>query len=118
MNSFFSSVGKELADKIDPAPNPLLAVDHEINKHKARFNFRTIEVQKIRDAFATVKTVKGFGTDNISSYFMKLVLPFTGDSLAYLFNTSIETSRFPDSWKVARFTPIFKEGDKAENSNY
>ena len=49
---------------------------------------------------------------------MKLALPFIGNSLAALFNTSIETSQFPDSWKVARVTPIFKEGDKTEKSNY
>ena len=35
-----------------------------------------------------------------------------------LFNTSIERSQFPDSWKLARVTPIVKEGDKAEKSNY
>ena len=89
-----------------------------IRQHKATFHFRTIKVQEIRDAFATVKTAKSFGTDNISSYFLKLALPFIENSLAFLFNTSIETSRFPDSWKVARVTPIFKDGDKAEKSNY
>ena len=31
---------------------------------------------------------------------------------------SSQTSQFPDSWKVARITPIFKEGDKTEKSNY
>ena len=75
-------------------------------------------MQEIRDAFAKVKTAKSFGTDNTSSYFMKLALPFIENSLAFLFNTSIETSRFPNSWKVARVTPIFKDGDKAEKSNY
>ena len=100
MNSFFCSVGKDLAEKIDPVPNPLVEGDYEINKHKATFHFRTISVQEIRDAFATVKTAKSFGTDNISSYFLKLALPFIENSLAFLFNTSIETSRFPDSWKL------------------
>ena len=38
--------------------------------------------------------------------------------MAFLFNTSIETSQFPDSWKVARITPIFKDGDRTEKSNY
>ena len=85
---------------------------------RAEFNFKTIEVKDIRAAFAKVKTAKSFGIDNISSYFLKLALPFIGNSLAALFNTSIETSQFPDSWKVARVTPIFKEGDKTEKSNY
>ena len=118
MNSFFCSVGKDLADKIDPAPNPLFAGDYEINKPKATFHFRTIEVHEIRDAFATVKTAKSFGTDNISSYLLKLTLLFIENSLAFLFNTSIETICFPDSWKVARVTPIFKDGDKTDKSNY
>ena len=49
---------------------------------------------------------------------MKLALPYIENSLAFLFNTSIETSQFPDSWKVARITPIFKDGDKTEKPNY
>ena len=49
---------------------------------------------------------------------MKLALPCIENSLAFLFNTSIETSQLPDSWKVARITPIFKDGDKTEKSNY
>ena len=28
------------------------------------------------------------------------------------------TSQFPDSWKVARITPILKDGDRTEKSNY
>ena len=110
MDSFLCSVGKDLAEKIDPAPNPLLEGDYEVNK-RVIFSFRTIEAQEIRDAFATVETAKSFGTDNILSYFLKLALPFIENSLAFLFNTSIETSRFPDSWKVARVTLIFKDGD-------
>ena len=118
MNSFFYSVGKDLAEKIDQVPNPLLSGDYEINKKRAEFHFETIKVQEIRDAFANVKTAKSFGVDNISSYFLKLALPFTENSLALLFNTSIETSQFPDIWKVARATPIHKDGDRMEKSNY
>ena len=118
MNNFFCTIGRDLADKIQPAANPLLSGEYEVNKDKAKFHFKTIELKDIRDAFAKVKTAKSFGIDNISSYFMKLALPYIDTSLAFLFNTSIETSQFPDSWKVARITPIFKDGDRAEKSNY
>ena len=70
-----------------------------MNETKAKYHFRTIEVQEIRYAFAKIKTAKSFGIDNISSYFLKLALPFIENSLAFMFNTSIETSMFPDSWK-------------------
>ena len=118
MNSYFCSVGKDLADKISPVPNPLLSGDFEMNNTKAKFHFRTIEVQEIRDAFAKVKTAKSFGTDDISSYFLKLALPFIENSLAFVFNTSIETSIFPDSWKVARVTPIYKNQTIALYQSY
>ena len=49
---------------------------------------------------------------------MKLALSHIENSLAFLFNTSIETSQFPDSWKVARITPIFKDGNRTKKSNH
>ena len=70
------------------------------------------------DAIGKIKTAKSFGHDNISSYFLKLALPFISRSLTHLFNISIETSMFPDSWKIARVTPIFKEGERCKKSNY
>ena len=118
MNNYFCSVGKDLADEISPVANPLLSGDLEMNKTKAKFHFRTTEVQEIRDAFAKVKTAKSFGIGNISSYFLKLALTFIENSLAFMFNTSIETSMFPDSWKIARVTLIYKNGDRADKSNY
>ena len=118
MNNLFCTISMELADKIQPASNPLLSGEYEVNKDKVKFYFKAIELKDIRDAFSKVKTAKSFGTDNISSYFMKLALPYIENSLAFLFNKSIETSQFPDSWKVARITPIFKDGDKTEKSNY
>ncbi len=118
VHSFFCTTGKELTDKIDRNFNPLLTGDYEINKSKTVFNFKTIKVREIRAAFAKIKTTKGARTDNISSYFLKLALPLIENSLAHFFSTSIRTNRFPDSWKVARVTPIFKGDDKTEKSNY
>ena len=57
-------------------------------------------MQEIRDALAKVKTTKGFGVDNISSFFLKLALPFAEYSLTLSLNTSIETSIFPELWKL------------------
>ena len=118
MNNFFCTIGEKLACKTDATPNPLLSGDYGDTNNNVGFRFRTIEVQEIRDALAKAKTSKSFGNDNISCYFLKLALPFIENSLACLFNTSLVTSQFPDSWKLARVTPIFKEGDKTEKSNY
>ena len=68
-----------------PAIIRLLSGEYEVNKDKAKFQFKIIELKDIRDAFA-----KSFGIDNISSYFMKLALPYIENSVAFLFNTSFE----------------------------
>ena len=74
--------------------------------------------QDIREAIAKSTNSKSCGPDTTSSYFLKLALPFLDNSIAILFNTSLETSIFPDLWKIARVAPMYKEGDKSEKSNY
>ena len=82
------------------------------------FKFSPLQVRDVREAIDKVKTSKGYGIDGISSYFLKLALPFIEDSLVIMFNKSLGTASFPDSWKTARVTPIFKDGEKDEKSNY
>ena len=65
-----------------------------------------------------IKTSKAFGGGNISSYFLKLALPYINNSLVYIFNKSIERGEFPALWKMARVTPIFKGGDESAKVNY
>ena len=80
MSNFFCTIGGELADKIQSASNPLLSGEYEVNKDKAKFHFKAMDLKDIRDAFSKVKTAKSFGTDNISSYFMKLASPYIENS--------------------------------------
>ena len=102
MSNFFCTIGEKLASKIDAAPNPLLSGDATERNSSAKFQFGSITVKEIRDAIANINTTKGFGKDNMSCYFLKLAMPFIENSLADLFNTSIETSQFPDLWKFTR----------------
>ena len=67
INKFFFTLGREIADTVQPAANPFLSGEYEVNKDKTKFHFRTIELKDIRDAFAKVKTTTSFGIDNISS---------------------------------------------------
>ena len=38
--------------------------------------------------------------------------------MSYLFNSSLRTGIFPDDWKLAKVTPIYKSGEKSDRSNY
>ena len=40
MDSFIWSIGKELAEKLDCVPNPLLTIEYEVKANKAKFSFK------------------------------------------------------------------------------
>ena len=96
MNSFFCSIGKDLASNIEDGHDPLILCDYYKNGNAAKFTFKSVHAQQIRVAVGNLKTSKSFGDDGISSYFLKLAMPYIEDSVVYLFNTSLETSQFPD----------------------
>ena len=118
MNSFFCSIGKDLASKIEGGYDPLIFWDYFLNSNAGKFVFKSINAEQVREAIGKLRTSQSFGDDGISGYFLKLAMPFIKDSLAFLFNISLETSQFPDPWKIARVSPIFKDGEKNEKSNY
>ena len=118
MNEYFCSIGEKLAADIDVISNPLLSNEIIINDGGRIFDFCSINERKIQEAISKINIKKSFGYDNISGYFLKLAFPLISKTLALIFNASIETSTFPDIWKVARVTPIYKEGEKSDKSNY
>ena len=92
-----------------------LSGKYQIKSWARNFRFRPIMIQDIRKGIAKLTTSKSFAADTISSYFLKLVLPLIENSIAMLFNTSLETNTFPVQWRISRVAPIYKEGDNSEN---
>ena len=97
---------------------PPLSREISINGGGRIFDFREINERDIHGAMFRMKVKKSFGYDNISGYFLKIALPYISRILMPIFNTSIETSTFPVSWKIAQVTLIYKEGEKSEMSIY
>ena len=54
----------------------------------------------------------------ISSCLIEQAIAYFENSLAFIFNTSTETSVLPVMWKLARITPIFKDGDETNKFKY
>ena len=65
-----------------------------------------------------MKGNKSTGDDDISARFIKLAGPYITDTIVKICNCSIKTGRFPDTWKVARVTPIHKKNSRDDISNY
>ena len=118
MNSYFCSIGETLKANVPHQQNPLIAGNYNVNPNNIIFHFKEITDELVFNACNHMKTSFGSGLDNISSFFIKLALPVIARPLAYLFNFSLQSGIFPDSWKTARVAPIYKEGSKEERSNY
>ena len=54
----------------------------------------------------------------LSGYCLKVSAPSICSSLTSIFNLSISSNSFPDSWKIAKVSPLFKEGSLFDRSNY
>ena len=65
----------------------------------------------MKEAFFSLNTNKCFGYHEISSDIIENCFSELNDPLKYL---SIEKGVFPDAFKIARVTPLFKDG----NPNY
>ena len=71
MNSFFCSIGKDLASNIEDGHDPLIFCDYFLNSDAAKFAFKSIHAEQIKEAIGKLKTSKSFSDDGISSYFLR-----------------------------------------------
>ena len=63
-------------------------------------------------------TKKATGLDRIPFKLLKISSSIVGPSLAYIFKSCIDAEIFPNEWKIAKVTPLFKKGSKRELGNY
>jgi len=61
---------------------------------------------------------KATGLDKISAKILKLANPFITHTITHICNLSITTNTFPDAWKLAQVTPIFKKNSTQDLNNY
>ena len=61
---------------------------------------------------------KGAGLDGISSRLILDCADLIAPQISILFNSSLANGIFPDDWKSARVTPLFKHGERSDIDNY
>ena len=103
MNDFFCSEVKSLVTIYCTSLTPCFRMNITSMK-KVRVS-SSVSVEK---ALKKMKTSFGFGSDGIANHFIKIAFPIISYSLCRIYNLSIESGIFPDSWKIARVAPIFK----------
>ena len=112
IKDFFTDIGPRLAEKCKDnwkffGKEELNSI-HKIEIHKG-------EVLLLIDE---IDVSKSSGLDIISSKCLKDALLVLNDQLCYIFEKSIESSIYPDKWKIATVVPLFIGGVKEDISNY
>ena len=116
MNNHFAGVGKKLFSQFHK--------DAQLNDHVYMYGIESSAdeiIFSIEDVQKIVKEIdihKGSGIDYIPSFILKDVFEVTTSQLVYLFNKSMSSGIFPDSWAIATITPIPKTGNKHIANNW
>ena len=114
-NKYFSEIGKKLEREIPCSDtDPLYFVNPVSNS----FTFKSISKEDLYHAIFCMKAKRSAGIDKISVRLLQEAGTTILESLHYIFNLSIKTGIFPEDWKTARVTPIYKSDGKAECGNY
>ena len=81
-------------------------------------NFICITLPETIDALNDIKFSKSPGINGISIKLLKDASNIVAGPLVNIFNVSLQRAIFPNDWKLAKVTPIFKEGNKADCGHY
>ena len=120
-NSYFTSIGNNLAAKFkcnnDGCDNVNIC-KNDTDIQIVHFEFDVITPDFVFEQICNFSNDKSTGVDNMCIRLLKLAAPIICHPLAYICNLSLFTSKFPSRWKVAKVTPIYKDGDKSDVNNY
>ena len=105
---YFSSVYSKL-----PCKTTTLQNTSTINI--SQLSITSTELMKKLD---TLDPNKSGGPDGIPPIFLKNCAKNLLNPLLKLFNHSLNTGKFPSKWKTSFITPIYKDGDKSNITNY
>ena len=124
-NEYFLSVASTLTSKFsnDQTQTPytsekLSEFCSSMNSGKPTFEIPLIAVYELGRYISRLENKKSSGPDEISNKLLKLSLPYTVESLTYIFNLCIQKNTFPVAFKRAKVIPLPKSKITSDITNY
>ena len=119
---FYSSKDKaELLNKEFIRISTINGTDDEvprINVVETNIHPLIITPEIVKNAITNLDPNKAAGPDLIHNKVLIQAVNIISLPLSKLFNRSLEESKFPEEWKKANITVIFKKGDRHTCTNY
>ena len=114
-NNFFTNIGPNLAKNIPTAAKPFQSYISQVNTTMSEY---PLSINELKEAFFSLKSNKSPGYDEINFNIVRKCFGQLNKPLMYLFSMSLENGIFPDSLKLAKVTPLFKNGNAEDINNY
>ena len=77
-----------------------------------------VSLEGVYNLLLNINTHKTCGPDQIHGRVLKETANIISPFLRTLFQSSLDSQVIPDDWRSANVTPLFKQGDKQQPSNY
>ena len=118
-NSYFSSIGKQLALKFsDSGSLEQPTTYHTDTELYLPFQLKYTSNEEILKQISVIKPNKSSGIDQISAKFLKNMSNIIVYPLRFIINSSIDCSKVPEKMKIARVSPLYKRGSLDDCGNY
>ncbi len=122
-NSYFANVPNNYVPekKTNLDPDNVTKISNFVNPkltEDCEFQIPVITTDFILKHLKSMANSKATGLDGFSVKILKMSAPAIVASITKICNLSIQTGIFPDKWKEARVTPIYKKGNREACCNY
>ena len=111
-------MGPKLASKlkIKPGDDPIKYL-HTIDADQ-KFSLKMMSEEAMLTSLNMLKNEKAPGPDGVPTNLVTDAANFIAKPLVMIFNASLKQGIFPNIWKLAKITPIYKSGARNEENNY
>lgn len=122
-NDFFANVGRNTHEKAQEMLNDdetldILPFTQIIDANMQPFRPQPVTVETVILTVKDLNNSNSFGSDGIPTRFIKDSLFVIAFYVTVIINTSIVTGIYPTIWKYSHVTPLLKNGDINDPSNF
>ena len=114
-NNFFSEIGPRLAAQINQGTADFRDF---LKPVETEFSFQEVRPAGVLHLLQHLSPAKATGLDGIPPKLLIAAAEVITYPLTFLFNLIITSGIFPDDWKSARVSPLFKKGKQNDLDNY
>ena len=116
MNNYFATVGT--SDNNDSYEKTACHNMPDTTERDPEFEFEQVSIQEVKRLVQDIDINKSSSIEHLNSRILKCAFTILLTQIVHLFNCSLGTNIYPDSWKTGKIIPIPKNKDIMHVTNW